>query len=86
VNGTYPSHTLFIYAPPYSGAPARTMSLQGYSSVCTLGAGEGRIFCADNDHASIDVYQYRSGKYLYSYDNGLTGEFYGIATAPAARN
>jgi len=79
------AYTLNVYAPPYTGAPTVT-SMQGLSLWCPLDRNERQLYCADLGNGSVDVYEYPSGAYAYSYTNGLSpsGFATGIANQPAA--
>jgi hypothetical protein len=76
--------TLNVYAPPYTGPPAVT-SMVGLSLWCPLDRKETLLYCADTS-GSVDVYDYPSGKYAYSFTNGLSSSGFatGSAAAPAA--
>jgi len=73
---------LDVYPPPYTGAPARTISLMDQSESCVLAQHQKRIYCGDDIHDTIDVYAYPSGKYRYSYGGGITSTITGVATFP----
>lgn len=54
--------------------------------MCTLGRAQ-KMFCSNGFFSKVDVYTYPAGTYLYSYDNGLSGQLPdGIANDPAPRN
>ncbi|HEY2475660.1 MAG TPA: hypothetical protein VGI19_12800, partial [Candidatus Cybelea sp.] len=79
------AYTLNVYAPPYDGSPTVT-PMNGLSLWCPLDRKQTRLYCADTA-GSLDVYAYPSGKYLYSFTNGLSSSGFptGSATTPAAR-
>ncbi len=73
------AYTLDVYAPPYTQAPKVT-PMQGLSLWCPLNHRQDRLYCADLG-GSVDVYKYPSGKYLFSFSNGLSPS--GFATGAA---
>lgn len=77
--------TIDVFAPPYSTSP-KTFALMGQSIWCPLGRYEKRIFCGDAQNGAIDVYEYPSGTYLYSYTSGLSPNnlVTGVAPYPPA--
>jgi hypothetical protein len=79
------NYTLNVYAPPYTGSPTVT-PMQGLSLWCPLNRAQTHLFCADLG-GSVDVYAYPSGKFAYSFTNGISpsGFATGAATDPAAR-
>jgi hypothetical protein len=80
---------ILIYAPPYSGAPTRTISFGGRDGFWgKLDAGNINLYVSDNLNATIDVYNYSTGAYRYSFGNGLvvSKSVEGVAIDPAARN
>jgi hypothetical protein len=64
---------LYVYAPPYDAAPKRKLLLRGPAEYCALGSPQRRIYCLDYEYDSVDAYTYPSGKYLYSFSNGIEG-------------
>ncbi len=76
-----------IYAPPYTGKH-RKIALKGYTVQCSLNKRETALACADYENSTVDVFRYPSGKYLYSFNNGISvsGELIGLAFDPAAPN
>jgi hypothetical protein len=76
-----------IYAPPYTGKH-RKIALKGYTVQCSLNKRETALACADYENATVDVFRYPSGKYLYSFNNGISasGELIGLAYDPAGPN
>jgi hypothetical protein len=79
---------MFIYAPPYTqGKPTSQLPLQNAPSFCTLGQLQFKLYCSNGFFSRMDIYSYPAGKYLYTYNNGLTGLIpWGIANDPAPRN
>lgn len=80
--------TMDVYAPPYTQSkPTSTLTLQNAPTMCTLGAAGARLYCSNGFFSKVDVYLYPSGKYQYSYTNGLSGlNPFGIANDPAPPN
>jgi hypothetical protein len=77
--GAHPDQ-IEVFLPPYSGAPARTFPLKNFAQACILGQHEERVYCGSDTQPGIDVYAYRSGKYLYSDTKGAMDAATGIAT------
>ncbi len=77
--------TIDVFPPPYKSSP-KTFTLMGQSIWCPLGRDERRLFCGDAQNGAIDVYDYPSGKYLYSYTSGLSANnlVTGVAPYPTA--
>jgi hypothetical protein len=75
---------ILIYKPPYKGSPSRTISQQGHAVFGALDASNKRLYLADYVAGAIDVYDYKTGKFLYSFDNGLTQsqDVQGVAVDP----
>jgi hypothetical protein len=73
--------TLNVYAPPYDKAP-KTYPLEGHSPQCSLNKAQTNLACSDKTNTSVDVFSYPAGKYLYSFNNGLTATVIGIAQDP----
>jgi hypothetical protein len=71
---------LDIYAPPYSGAPKRTVNVPNFPLACVLGQHEMRIFCADAE-SQVEALAYPRGTFEYSY-GGMTATPTSIATYP----
>jgi sugar lactone lactonase YvrE len=88
-NGNYSS--LDIYAPPYTEKkPTTRLILEDGSvtdpSMCTLGPDQGKLYCTFGFFSLVNVFSYPGGKFLYTYNNGLSGLLpYGIANDPAPR-
>lgn len=88
-NGNYSS--LDIYAPPYSEKkPTTRLILEDGSvtdpSMCTLGPDQGKLYCTFGFFSLVNVFSYPGGKFLYTYNSGLSGLLpYGIANDPAPR-
>jgi hypothetical protein len=89
-NGNFSS--LDIYAPPYTEKnPTTRLILENGNvtdpSMCTLSPDQDGLYCTFGFFGVVNVFSYPAGKFLYTYNNGLTGlEPYGIANDPAARN
>ncbi|MGC2634008.1 MAG: hypothetical protein WA215_07335 [Candidatus Cybelea sp.] len=89
-NGNFSS--LDIYAPPYTEkSPTTRLILENGNvtdpSMCTLDPNQDKLYCTFGFFGVVNVFSYPGGKFLYTYDNGLTGlEPYGIANDRAARN
>jgi hypothetical protein len=89
-NGNFSS--LDIYAPPYTEkSPTTRLILENGNvtdpSMCTLDPNQDKLYCTFGYFSLVNVFSYPGGKFLYTYDSGLTGlEPYGIANDPAARN
>jgi hypothetical protein len=89
-NGYFSS--LDIYAPPYTEtSPTTRLILENGEvndpSFCTFGPNQGRLYCTFGEFSLVNVFTYPSGKFLYTYNNGLSGTLpYGIANDPAPRN
>jgi hypothetical protein len=82
--GDYRSWYASVYAPPYNGPPTKTFPMYGQALACPISTDQTLIYCGDFDTGTIDVYSYKTGKYLYSFNNGL--QIYGvlgIALTPA---
>jgi hypothetical protein len=80
---------ILIYAPPYSGAPTRTISFGSRGGFWgKLDVSNANLYVSDNRNSTIDVYNYSTGAYEYSFGNGLTqsGSVQGVAIDPAAKN
>jgi sugar lactone lactonase YvrE len=89
-NGNFSS--LDIYAPPYTEkSPTTRLILENGNvtdpSMCALGPDQDNLYCTFGFFSLVNVFSYPGGKFLYTYNNGLSGlEPYGIANDPAARN
>ncbi len=70
-----------IYAPPYTKNP-KTFPLKGHSPQCSLDKAQTTLACGDKTNTSVDIYAYPSGKYMYSFNKGLTPTVIGIAQDP----
>jgi sugar lactone lactonase YvrE len=79
---------MYIYAPPYTQLkPTSQLPLQNAPSFCTLGRQQFKLYCSNGFFSRMDIYSYPTGKYLYTYNNGLAGQIpWGIANDPAPRN
>lgn len=75
--------TLNIYAPPFNTPPAKKLSLYSWSIMCPFGPNGARFYCASLIDGAIDVYSYHTGKYLYSFNNGMDDNTGAVAIAPA---
>lgn len=82
-----------VYAPPFTGSPIATFSLQAPSVSCRFDKPRSYLYCSDFTHGSVDVYAYSSSnpgatKYLYSFNNGIphNANNTGIALAPPPHN
>ena len=73
--------TLNVYAPPYDKAP-KTYPIQGHSPQCSLNKAQNNLACADKTNTAVDIYSYPAGKYLYSFNNGLTPTVIGTVQDP----
>lgn len=73
--------TIDVYPPPYDKAP-KVFPMQGHSPECSLNKAQTDLACGDKTNTSVDVYSYPAGKYLYSFNNGLTPTVIGIAQDP----
>lgn len=68
-----------VYAPPYTSPAVKTIAVQGYALYCALQYvpptpskhAFQRLYCSDTRAPSIDVYVYPSGKYAFSFTNGV---------------
>jgi hypothetical protein len=75
--------SVFVYAPPYTRHPFKTIVLKGQSLYCALGLRQVRLYCMDVQYGSVDAYTYPGGAYVYSYNNGMqAGSAIGIAIQP----
>ena len=75
--------SVFVYAPPYTSRPFKTIVLKGNSLYCALGLRQVRLYCMDVQYGSVDAYTYPGGAYVYSYNNGMqAGSAIGIAIQP----
>ena len=75
--------SVFVYAPPYTKRPFKTIVLKGNSLYCALGLRQVRLYCMDVQYGSVDVYTYPGGDYVYSYNNGMqANSAIGIAIQP----
>jgi hypothetical protein len=75
--------SVFVYAPPYTSRPFKTIVLNGQSLYCALGLRQVRLYCMDVQYGSVDVYTYPGGDYVYSYNSGMqAGSAIGIAIQP----
>jgi hypothetical protein len=89
-NGNFSS--LDIYAPPYTEtSPTTRLILENGNvtdpNMCALSHDQKQLDCSFGFFSLVNVFSYPGGKFLYTYNNGLTGlEPYGIANDPAARN
>ncbi|MGB8965942.1 MAG: hypothetical protein WCB99_09915 [Candidatus Cybelea sp.] len=81
-----------IYAPPYTEKkPTTRLILENGSvtdpSMCSLGSDQGKLYCTFAFFSLVNVFTYPGGKFLYTYDNGLSGLLpFGIANDPAPHN
>lgn len=73
--------TIDVFAPPYSGSP-KTATLMGQSIWCPIGHYQQRVFCGDAQYGSIDVYDYPTLNYMYSYTAGLSPDNLVTGVAP----
>jgi hypothetical protein len=73
--------TLNVYAPPYDKMP-KTYPIQGHSPQCSLNKAQTNLACGDKTNTAVDIYSYPAGKYLYSFNNGLTATVIGTAQDP----
>lgn len=80
------NRSIAIYAPPYTGAPVGKIILDGGASYCALNRAETKLYCTDYEFGSVDVYEYPSGLYTFSFTNGLNWNNVpeGMALQPAA--
>jgi hypothetical protein len=89
--------TLFVFTPPYTGAPTRSLALHDRSdssyAYVTLNRTNTRMYLDNTRDSSVEVYSYPAGKYLYSITAGLIGpggpsgeETTGVAINPSAPN
>jgi len=75
---------LSVYAPPYDGPAIKTFPMYGPALTCPLSSDQTRLYCGNFWNGTVDVYSYKAGKYLYSFNNGLqTYGVEGVAVAPA---
>jgi len=75
--------SIFVYAPPYTRRPFKTIVLKGNSLYCALGLRQVRLYCMDVQYGSVDAYTYPGGDYVYSYNNGMqANSAIGIAIQP----
>ena len=75
--------SIFVYAPPYTSRPFKTIVLKGNSLYCALGLRQVRLYCMDVQYGSVDAYTYPGGDYVYSYNNGMqANSAIGIAIQP----
>jgi sugar lactone lactonase YvrE len=79
---------MYIYAPPYKEKkPTTQLPLHNAPTMCTLGHAQTILYCSNGFFSKVDTYTYPAGTYLYSYNNGLSGQSpFGIAHDPAPRN
>jgi hypothetical protein len=73
--------TLNVYAPPYTGKP-KVFPLKGSSPQCSFNKAQTNLACGDKTNTSVDVYAYPSGKYLYSFNKGLSATVIGVVQSP----
>lgn len=89
-NGNFSS--LDIYAPPYTeNTPTTRLVLENGQvndpSMCTFGPAQDKLYCTFGFFSLVNVFSYPGGKFLYTYDSGLSGTLpFGIANDPAPRN
>lgn len=82
--GYYSIWYVSIYAPPYDKPALRSFPLYGPAISCPLSLDQARVYCGNFINGTIDVYAYKTGTYLYSFNNGLqTYGVDGLALAPA---
>jgi hypothetical protein len=76
------------YAYPYRGAPVSSFSLVGRAYYAKLDRLSQRLYVANIDDGTIDVYAYPSGTLQYRLDRGLTAsnEVWGVALDPPNQN
>lgn len=72
VDGT--TGEVLVYAPPYTSGPVQTIALKGQSLHCGFGPAKSQLYCLDYQNSSVDVYGYPSGKWLYTFSNGIQKE------------
>lgn len=77
---------ILIYAPPFKGAPKKTIVPQDGSAYGKLDAANRKLYVSDIGHHSVDVYAYPSLKFKYTISNGLGGLTSGVAVDPPAPN
>lgn len=79
---------MYIYAPPYTQSkPTTILPLMNAPTMCTLGHTEAGLYCSNGFFSKVDVYTYPAATYLFSYNNGLSGQSPdGIANDPALPN
>jgi sugar lactone lactonase YvrE len=88
-NGNFSS--LDIYAPPYTQSkPTTRLILENGQvtdpSMCTFGPDQDKLYCTFGFFSLVNVFSYPGGKFLYTYNNGLSGLLpFGIANDPAPR-
>jgi hypothetical protein len=82
VNQTHPA--ILVFAAPYTKKAVATLPLKGTTVECAMSSRGDRLFCADYEFGSVDAYAYPTGKYLFSYTNGLEAQdgLTGIALQP----
>jgi hypothetical protein len=75
---------ILVWAPPYNGAPNRVIKEMGASAYGKLDAGNRILYVADYENLTADAYDYKTGTYNYSWNQGLpqTGAIEGIAVDP----
>jgi hypothetical protein len=75
---------ILVWASPYNGAPTRVIKEMGASAYGKLDAGNRILYVADYQNLTADAYDYKTGTYNYSWNQGLpeTGTIEGIAVDP----
>lgn len=77
-----------IYAPPYNGAPTRTISVGATTCLyIALDASNTNLYVSDQTKNSVDVYAYASGKFKYRITSGFSksGSVSGVAVDPPSK-
>ncbi len=76
-----------IYAPPYNGAPTRTIKLGETCLYSALDASNTNLYVSDLTKNSVDVYAYASGKFKYRITSGFSqsGTVSGVAVDPPSK-
>jgi hypothetical protein len=78
------TRSIYVYAAPYTAPAFSTIQLKGTTVYCAMGLHDERLYCLDYEYGSVDAYEYPSGRYLYSYTNGIDSNYdpIGIAIQP----
>ncbi len=76
-----------IYAPPYNGAPTRTIKTGTTCLYIALDASNANLYVSDLTKNSVDVYAYASGKFKYRITSGFSqsGTVSGVAVDPPSK-